>query len=62
MDPYGDRLAEAGADEEALLVAEVDVQRARDKDYVIPGEYELYLIEHRRPELYGALVEETVRA
>lgn len=62
VDPYGDRLAEAGADEEALLVADYDVQRARDKDYVIPGEYELYLIEHRRPELYGALVQESVRA
>lgn len=62
VDPYGDRLAEAGADEEALLVADYDVQRARDKDYVIPGEYELYLIKHRRPELYGALVQESVRA
>ena len=62
VDPDGDRLAEAGADEEALLVADYDVQRARDKDYVIPGEYELYLIEHRRPELYGALVQEGVRA
>lgn len=62
VDPYGDRLAEAGADEEALLVADYDVQRARDKDYVIPGEYELYLIEHRRPELYGALVQESIRA
>lgn len=62
VDPYGERLAEAGADEEALLVADYDVQRARDKDYVIPGEYELYLIEHRRPELYGALVQESVRA
>lgn len=62
VDPYGDRLAEAGADEEALLVADVDVKRARDKDYVIPGEYELYLFGHRRPELYGALVQEGVRA
>ena len=26
---------------------------------MIPGEYELYLFGHRRPELYGALVEET---
>jgi predicted amidohydrolase len=62
VDPYGDRLAEASADEEALLVADIDVERARDKDYVIPGEYELYLFGHRRPELYGALVKETVRA
>jgi predicted amidohydrolase len=62
VDPYGERLAEAGAAEEALLVADYDIQRARDKDYVIPGEYELYLFGHRRPELYGALVKETVRA
>jgi predicted amidohydrolase len=59
VDPYGTRLAEAGETEEALLVADVDVEKARDKDYVIPGEYELYLFGHRRPELYGALVEET---
>ncbi len=58
VDPYGKRLAEAGETEEALLVADVDVEKARDKDYVIPGEYELYLFGHRRPELYGALVEE----
>jgi predicted amidohydrolase len=59
VDPFGKRLAEAGETEEALLVAEVDVEKARDKDYVVPGEYELYLFGHRRPELYGALVEET---
>ena len=59
VDPFGKRLAEAGETEEALLVADVDLAKARDKDYVIPGEYELYLFGHRRPELYGALVEET---
>jgi predicted amidohydrolase len=59
VDPYGTRLAEAGETEEALLVADVDVEKARDKDYIIPGEYELYLFGHRRPELYGALIEET---
>ncbi len=58
VDPYGTRLAEAGETEETLLVAEVDVEKARDKDYVVPGEYELYLFGHRRPELYGALIEE----
>src|SRR6478672_301507 len=59
VDPFGKRLAEADEREETLLVADVDVEKARDKDYVIPGEYELYLFGHRRPELYGALVEET---
>jgi predicted amidohydrolase len=60
VDPYGVRLAEADGTDEALLVADVDVERARDKDYVVPGEYELYLFGDRRPELYGALVEESV--
>jgi predicted amidohydrolase len=58
VDPYGARLAEADETEEALLVADVEIEKARDKDYVIPGEYELYLFGHRRPELYEALVEE----
>ena len=62
VDPFGTRLAEADPTEETLLVAEVDVEKARDKDYVIPGEYELYLFGHRRPELYGAVVEETQTA
>jgi predicted amidohydrolase len=61
VDPYGTRLAEAGEREETLLLADVDLEKARDKDYVVPGEYELYLFGHRRPELYGALVEETQR-
>jgi 5-aminopentanamidase len=59
VDPYGTRLAETGPADEVLLVADVDIEKARDKDYVVPGEYELYLFGHRRPELYGALVEET---
>jgi predicted amidohydrolase len=59
VDPYGVRLAEAGETEEALLVADIDVEKAQDKDYVIPGEYELFLFGHRRPELYGELVRET---
>jgi 5-aminopentanamidase len=61
VDPYGRRLAEAGEAEEALLVADVDVAKARDKDYVIPGEYELYLFGDRRPDLYGLLVEDVER-
>jgi len=62
VDPYGTRLAETGETGEALLTAEIDVEKARDKDYVVPGIYELYLFGHRRPELYGALVDETTRA
>lgn len=62
VDPYGKRLAEADATEERLLVADLDLEKTRDKDYVIPGEYELYLFGDRRPELYGALVEENAHA
>jgi predicted amidohydrolase len=58
VDPYGKRLAEADETEEKLLVAEIEIEKARDKDYVIPGDYELYLFGHRRPELYGLLVED----
>jgi predicted amidohydrolase len=57
-DPSGKRLAETGETGEVLLTAEIDLEKARDKDYVVPGTYELYLFGHRRPELYGALVEE----
>ena len=59
VDPFGVRLAETDEYTQTLLVGELDVEKARDKDYVIPGEYELYLFGHRRPELYGTLVEET---
>jgi predicted amidohydrolase len=60
VDPTGVRLAETDATSEALLVAEIDVTRAREKSIVpAPGEYEMHLFGHRRPELYGALVEET---
>jgi predicted amidohydrolase len=58
--PDGTRLAETDATSEALLVAEIDVEWAREKSIVpAPGEYEMHLFGHRRPELYGALVEET---
>ena len=59
VDPRGTRLAEAGEEREELVMAEIDPAEAREKDRVIvPGEYELHLFADRRPELYGALVEE----
>ena len=59
VDPAGVRLVETEATGEALLVADIDVELARDKSIVpAPGEYEMHLFGHRRPELYGALVEE----
>ena len=59
--PSGARLAEADAASEVLLLAEVNVEEARNKS-IVPksGEYEMHLFDHRRPDLYGALVEEPV--
>jgi predicted amidohydrolase len=58
VDPAGVRLAETDATSEVLLVADVDLERARDKS-IVPAEgiYEMQLFGHRRPELYGVLVE-----
>jgi len=60
--PSGDRLVEADAVSEVLLVAEIDLEQARNKS-IIPasGEYEMHLFDHRRPDLYGALIEDTTR-
>ena len=48
----------AAADEgEAIIYAEIDPAKARNKHIVhIPGAYELHRIAHRRPEMYGELV------
>jgi len=56
VDPSGTRIVEADSTSEALLLADIDVEKARDKS-IIPaaGEYEMHLFGHRRPELYGAL-------
>ena len=59
--PSGERLVEADAVSEVLLVTEIDIEQARNKS-IVPksGEYEMHLFDHRRPELYGALVGEHV--
>jgi len=59
VDTAGRRIAETDAVSRAVLVAEIDVERARDKSIVpVPGEYEMQLFDHRRPELYASLIEE----
>jgi len=54
VDPFGRVLAEGGETDEALLVAEIDVELARQKTKE-PGEgqYAVRLFADRRPELYG---------
>jgi predicted amidohydrolase len=56
--PSGEILQEAGADEEKILYADLDLTQARQKRIVIePGEWELDTFGGRRPELYGKLTE-----
>ena len=56
--PKGHVLAAAEADE-TVLVADVDLTEARNKQNVtIPGVYETAILASRRPELYGLLVTE----
>ncbi len=58
IDPLGNVLAHAGADEE-VLVADLDLAVSRNKRVAtIPGSYEWTTFESRRPDLYGPLVRE----
>ena len=56
--PGGAVIAAADHQDEAILVADIDVAVARVKDPVIrPGQYELPLFSGRRPELYAPLLD-----
>jgi predicted amidohydrolase len=57
-DPGGRVLAEALHEEEAILYAEIDLERARRKRVVrVPGLHEIDRFADRRPEMYGKIVE-----
>jgi predicted amidohydrolase len=60
-DPAGNTLAAAEGIEEALLVAEINVDRARQKKLIrVAGKHEINRIADRRPEFYGKLTEPVV--
>ena len=55
-DPSGRTLAEAGADTEQILYAEIDPAVARNKLLVrVPGKHHINRIADRRPEMYGPI-------
>lgn len=55
-DPNGGRISEAPEHGEEILIADIDLGRAREKRIVnVPGEYEVSLFADRRPELYGQI-------
>ena len=52
----GEILALAPADEEAIIYADIDLERARNKRRVrVPGKHEINRFADRRPEMYGRL-------
>jgi predicted amidohydrolase len=56
--PGGSVLAEAAHENEAILYAQVDVEKARNKHLVrVPKLHEIDRIKDRRPEMYGRIVE-----
>jgi predicted amidohydrolase len=58
VDWDGKNLAAAPEPKEAVIYAEIDPAKARQKRVVfVPGEYEVDRIAGRRPELYGPLVQ-----
>ena len=55
-DPSGDLLAEAPHEEAAVLYAEIDVDRARNKRLVrVPGKHQMDRFADRRPEMYDRI-------
>jgi predicted amidohydrolase len=57
IDPAGEALALSAGDAEEIIYADIDPVLARQKQIVnIPGKYEINRVAHRRPEMYGPLV------
>lgn len=55
-DPSGKTMASEPGDGEAMLIAEIDPHRARQKQLVrVPGKHEVNRIADRRPEFYGKI-------
>lgn len=56
VDVNGELLATAGEREESIIYAEIDPQKARNKQIVrIPGKFMLHRGKDRRPEFYGEI-------
>jgi predicted amidohydrolase len=58
IDPLGNVIAAADHNEEAIVLAEIDPEAARDKNVVKrAGEYELPIFESRNPALYSRIAD-----
>lgn len=56
-DPKGDILAAADNESEAIIYAEIDVEKARRKHIIRKPGHEINRLADRRPEMYGLLTE-----
>jgi 5-aminopentanamidase len=62
VDVSGELLAVTETDAPAILYADIDPERARDKHIVnIPGKHEIHRTADRRPEMYGPIVDDLKR-
>ena len=60
VDANGDTVAEAGADKEEVLFADIDIRKASENKLVISkGQYELDRLGDRRPDFYGVIVRDS---
>jgi predicted amidohydrolase len=63
IDFNGDTVAEAGAEAEEILMAELDVRGASNNKVInVPGKYEMDRIADRRPEFYGVITKDFAAA
>ena len=62
VDVTGRTLAQASADQEEVIYAEIEPAKARDKRIVrVPGKHEIHRFNDRRPELYGEIVQKLAK-
>lgn len=58
-DPVGGVMDEARGAEEKIIYAEIDVERARNKQLVrVPGKHTIHRFNDRRPEVYGSIADD----
>lgn len=61
VDTNGDPLAISHDDAPTILYAEIDPEKARQKQIVnIPGEYEVNRVKNRRPEMYELITRRNI--
>ncbi len=62
VDVTGKTLAQASADKEEVIIAEIEPVRARNKRIVrVPGKHEIHRFNDRRPEVYGEITQQRAK-